>query len=287
MTDIPIVDTHVHLWDPSRLHYAWHASLPALDRPYLLDDYRRACGPLDVERVVFLECACEPAQNRDEVAMITELAAADPRLQGIVAFAPLENGDPAREELEILAANPLVKGIRRITQGEPDPDFCNRPDFVAGVKLLPTFGLTCDLCINQTQLANTTELVRACPEVSFILDHLGKPDIRSGLMEPWASGLRELASLPNVTCKLSGAVTEADHESWTDDEIQPFLKHALDCFGPDRLIYGSDWPVVTLAAEYTRWVECVAELLEPLTPTEQQNVLHDNAIHFYRLQVGG
>lgn len=283
MIDTPIVDTHVHLWDPSRLRYPWHATAPAMDRPYLLDDYRQACGPLAIERMVFLECDCDHAQNRDEVAMITELAAVEPRLEGIVAFAPLENGGAVRDELAALAANPLVKGIRRITQQESDPDFCSRPDFVAGVKLLPAFGLTCDLCIRHHQLPDVIRLVRACGEVGFILDHIGKPDIRAGGLEPWAAHLRELSSLPNVSCKLSGVVTEADTANWTYDDIRPFMQAALDCFGADRLLYGGDWPVVTLAAEYSRWAQCVERFMAPLSQAERQKILHDNAVAFYRL----
>ena len=283
MIDTPLVDTHVHLWDPNRLRYAWHAGAPALNRPFLLDDYREACGAAHVERMVFLQCDCDASQNRDEVAMVTELAATDARLQGIVAFAPLETGAAVRDELAFLAGNPLVKGIRRITQNEQDADFCNRPDFVRGVRLLPEFGLTCDMCISHIQLANTTRLVRSCPEVTFILDHIGKPDIRQGQTEPWMSDLREMAALPNVWCKLSGVVTEANHDNWSYDDVEPYMRHTLDCFGLDRLMYGGDWPVVTLAATYVRWLECVDRFLGPLSAADRRRILHDNAVSFYRL----
>jgi len=283
MMDTSITDTHVHLWNPDRLHYAWHAAEPQLARPFLLDDYRAACADANVQRVVFLECDCDPDQIHDEVAMITELAAVEPRLQGIVAQAPLENGDAVRDDLDALAANPLVKGIRRITQAEPDPDFCNRPGFVRGVQLLADFDLTCDLCINASQLNNTTRLVQSCPGVEFILDHIGKPDIRNAAFQPWATELRKLAALPNVVCKLSGVITEADHDTWCYADVQPYMQHAIDCFGPDRIIYGGDWPVLTLAATYTQWQECVQLFLAPLTIDERRQIMHDNAAAFYRL----
>ena len=216
--------------------------------------------------------------------MITELAAHEPRLQGIVAQAPLEKGAAVRDDLAALAANRLVKGVRRITQGEADPDFCNRPDFVEGVRALAEFSLTCDLCCTHSQLEPIIRLVRACPDVPFVLDHLGKPDIRSGKREPWAMQLQELASLPNAWCKLSGLVTEADPTHWTYNDIEFYLQHALACFGADRLMYGGDWPVVTLAASYSRWIECTERALDSLSARDLQKIYRDNARHFYKLE---
>lgn len=278
-----MIDTHVHLWDPARLHYAWHESARALSRAFLLDDYRQATAGLEIEAFVFLECDCAPDQRHDEVAWISELATVDSRLQGIVAQAPLELGDGVRDDLTRLAANPLVKGVRRITQAEPDPEFCNQPAFVAGVRALAEYGFTCDLCITHEQLAATTRLVASCPDVHFILDHLGKPDVRGGLRQPWASDLRALADLPNAWCKLSGVVTEADHENWTFDDIQFYLDGAIATFGPDRLIYGGDWPVVTLAAAYRQWVDCVNQALTALSASDRADILTNNARTFYRL----
>ncbi|CAN5454344.1 amidohydrolase [soil metagenome] len=284
MTDRSIVDTHVHLWDPARLRYDWLRDLPKLNRAFFTSDFQEASRASQIESFIFVECACDPSQNREEVAMVTAWAAHEPRLQGIVAQVALEKGAAIRDELAELAKNPLVKGVRRITQGEPDPNFCTQPAFVEGVRALAAFGFTCDLCITHSQLAATAELVRACPEVSFILDHLGKPDIRNGAREPWAKHLRELAALPNIWCKLSGVVTEADLTHWRHDDIAFFMEHALDCFGPDRLIYGGDWPVVTLATPYSRWVECTDRALGALPSTTRQKIYRDNALRFYRLE---
>src|SRR5262249_7468067 len=136
MPTFPIVDTHLHLWDPQRLRYPWLDNNPLLNKPYLLDDFKRACGSVEVGKMVFLQCECEVSQYVDEAAWVTSLAAKDPRIEGIVPWAPLEKGDSVRSDLEQLAANPLIKGIRRIIQFEPDIEFCLRPDFVKGVQAL-------------------------------------------------------------------------------------------------------------------------------------------------------
>ena len=152
MPNFPIIDTHLHLWDPSYLRYAWLDDNALLNKPYLLEDYRRACGPVEVAQMVFLQCECDFAQFMDEANWVTSLAQSDPRLTGIVPWAPLEGGDKARPSLEQLAANPLIKGIRRIIQFEPAPEFCLRPDFVQGVQMLPEYGFHFEICIAHQHL---------------------------------------------------------------------------------------------------------------------------------------
>lgn len=283
MPRFPIVDTHLHLWDLGRLRYPWLASEPALNRSHRMADYRAACGSVAVAKMVFLQCDCDPAQFAAECDWVTEVAQEDPRLRGIVPWAPLERGEGALPALERLAANPLVKGVRRLIQSEPDPEFCLRPDFVRGIQLLPRFGLTFDLCIKHLQLANTIRLVRQCPDVKFILDHIAKPDIKSGRLDPWRAELRELAALPNTWCKLSGLATEADHGRWTAADLRPYIDHVMTCFGPDRVLFGGDWPVSTLATDYPRWVETVDAALAGCTPDELHRVYVRNAEKFYRV----
>jgi L-fuconolactonase len=283
MPSFPIVDTHLHLWDLKRLRYPWLASVPMLNQDHLIDDYRRACGTVQVAKMVFLQCECDPAQFADEADWVTGVAAVDPRIRGIVPWAPLEKGDAAEEDLARLAANPLIKGIRRIIQFEADPEFCLQPLFVRGVQLLPRHGLSFDLCINHLQLANTIELVRRCPNVRFILDHIAKPNIKAGLLEPWRTELRELARLPHVWCKLSGLTTEADHQAWSAGDLQPYIDHVLDCFGFDRVIFGGDWPVAAQATDFPRWVRTVDEALRGASPDELHRVYVRNAEEFYRV----
>jgi L-fuconolactonase len=185
--------------------------------------------------------------------------------------------------MERLSKIPVVRGIRRITQYQPDPDYVLKPDFVAGVRLLPRYGLSCDLCIYHNQMPGIIKLVRQCPEVSFILDHIGKPGIRDGLIEPWKTHIRELASLPNVMCKLSGVTTEADHANWTREQLRPYIDHVITCFGIDRLMYGGDWPVAELAGTYTSWIEVLDWATQGLTHEERLKLFRDNGIRAYRL----
>src|SRR5688572_15198662 len=160
MPAFPIVDTHLHIWNLDRIDYPWLAAAPALNRNHLIDDFARACGSVAVSKMVFLQCECSPSQYEDELAWVTEIAAIDPRIRGIVPWAPLEKGAAVEADLARLRRNSRVKGIRRIIQFEPDPEFCLRPDFVRGVQLLPHYELSFDLCINHTKLPNTLALVR-------------------------------------------------------------------------------------------------------------------------------
>lgn len=283
MPNFPLVDTHVHLWDPGRLNYAWLAGVPALHRAFLIDDYCHACGAVQVAKIVFVQCECDPAQSAAETAWVADLARGEARIAGIVAQASLEKGANVEADLARLATNPRVKGVRRLLQSETDDAFCLRPDFVRGVQLLSKYGLTFDLCVFHRQLAGVIQLVRRCPEVRFVLDHIGKPDIKTGRLDPWRRELRELAALPNVWCKLSGLVTEADWARWTPVDLQPYIEHVVQCFGPARVMFGSDWPVSTQATATPRWVTTVDEALRGCSADELRQVYVRTGESFYRL----
>lgn len=283
MIDFPIIDTHLHLWDPKRLRYPWIDNIPLLNKPYLLEDYKKACGPVRVEKMVFLQCECVPEQSLQEAEWVTSLAQQDPRIQGIVSWAPLEKGEAARPDLERLARNRLVRGVRRIIQFDPDIAFCLRPDFVKGVQMLPDYNLSFDICISHVQMANTVRFVRQCPDVRFILDHIGKPDIKNRLLDPWSAEIRTLSEVPNVWCKVSGLVTEADHKSWTKEDLKPYIDHVIACFGFDRVVYGGDWPVAYQATDYPRWVETLTWAVSGASEAQRRKLFHDNAVTFYRL----
>lgn len=282
MTVPTIVDTHVHLWEPTQFRYAWLDGLSALDRSFTPADFSAASTSADVSKFIFVECGCESAQGLAEVDWICTLAQSERRLKGIVAHASLERGEKARPELEMLASRSLVKGVRRNLQSERDPEFCLRPEFLAGVRLLAEFGFTFDLCLRHEQLPAATELARRVPEVTFVLDHLGKPDVRNKRLQPWANDLKALAALPNVVAKVSGLTTEADWREWKAADLEPYLSHALACFGPKHLIYGSDWPVITLAGDYERWVETVRTLLS-LSKEDFVRFFRSNAERIYRV----
>ena len=282
MEKFPIVDTHVHLWHPKQLRYPWLAEVPTLNRAYLLKDYIAAYGALEIESIVFVQCDTHPDDGLKETAWVTSLAAVDPRIRGIVAWAPLEEGEQVAPFVEKLAENRLVKGIRRLIQSE-NVDFCIEPNFVSGVKVLSRYGLSFDICIFHPQLANAIRLVEQCPHVQFILDHIGKPDIKHQLFDPWKQEIATLAAFPNVHCKISGLVTEADLEKWTPADLQPYIEHVISCFGFDRVIYGSDWPVSIQASDYPRWVQTLKDAVSGCSSEALRNLFRDNAIKFYRL----
>lgn len=283
----PIVDSHVHLWDPSRMRIPWLDSVPSINQRYDLADYRAATEGLEIEGLVYLQVEVAPPYALIEARDLVELARTDPIVKAVVAWAPLEYGERARYFLEELTAlGPEVRGVRRIVQDEPDPEFCLQSDFIEGNRLLAEFGLTADLCCNFRQLGPVVELIRHCPETRFILDHIAKPNIRDGDLEPWATQMLDLGRLPNVLCKISGVATEADHESWTVEDIKPYVTHALDCFGEDRVVFGSDWPVATLAVTYHRWVDTLADLTSSWSDTARAKLFRGNACRFYRIEGG-
>jgi L-fuconolactonase len=284
MSELPIVDTHVHLWDIPQFPRPWLAALPALSRPFGLAEYRDQTAGLPIAAMVFVETAVAPSYALLEARWAVSLAAADPRLCGVVAAAPLDDGLQARPYLDALAAlGPLVKGVRRNLQDERDPAFCQRPDLVAGVRLLAAYDYSFDICIRHDQLPAVATLVRACPAVSFVLDHLGKPAIRDQQLDPWRDQLAAFAELPNVACKLSGLVTEADWQRWQPEDLAPYITHALEVFGPNRVLFGGDWPVVTLASSYRRWVETLDALTAKHSADDRRRLWSDNARRWYRL----
>ena len=256
-----IVDTHLHLWNPSMLRYPWLDEIPLLNKPYLLADYDRAIAGHPVTRMIFVQCEVDPAEFREEAAWIASLAEADDRIVGIVPWAPLEYGDTVAPELDAFAENPLIKGVRRIIQFEDDPAFCLRDSFVRGVQLLGERGLHFEICLKgDEQFTNCVELVRRCPDVRFLLNHVGKPFIERQVYEPWSSLMRELAALPNTWCKVSGMVNEADTSAWVTADLTPFFETVIATFGWQRVMFGGDWPVALLATSYDRWVNTLASL---------------------------
>ncbi len=284
MPSFPIVDAHVHLWNPSKYRIPWLDGIPSLNRPLELDAYDQALTGTAVESIVYLQVEVAPPYSLLEARDIVALGETDPRVRGVVAWAPLEFGEQVRYYLdELVKLGNRIKGVRRIVQDEPDPDFSLQPGFIRGTQLLGEYGLSSDLCCKFHQMAQQVELVRRCPQTQFILDHIGKPNIRDGQFEPWVSHIRALAALPNVVCKISGVVTEADLAGWTVEDVKPFVLHALEHFGEDRVVFGSDWPVVTLAATHNRWVETLDALTSDWSETAKRKLWSGNAMRFYRL----
>jgi L-fuconolactonase len=283
MPDFPIIDSHVHLYDPALLSYPWLRGNAVLDQPSLMRRFDAERGGVEVEALVFVEVAVERGQHIEEAARIEALAAVDPRIAAIVAHAPVDKGEGVGADLDALAANSRLRGVRRLIQGEVDPGICLAPDFIAGVRQVGERGLVFDLCVKHWAMVFVIELVRRCPEVTFVLDHIGKPGIALGLREPWWSQIAELAALPNVVCKLSGVITEADHGAWGEADLAPYIARTLDCFGCERVMFGSDWPVSELTHRYADWVAIVDRALEPYGEAGRRAVFRETAIRSYSL----
>lgn len=282
MPDFAIVDTHVHFWDGGINRVSWTAQLPAIDRPFLPADLDADSRAVALEAIVVVEADVDAGLYLKEAAWVAELARSETRLKAVVAHAPLQFGDAVGSELEKLAAHDIVKGVRRLVQGQHAHALCSDEGFRRAVRMLPRFDFHFELCLLHDQLGPVLDLVRACPEVRFVLDHIAKPPIKAGLKDPWWHEIAELAALANVDCKISGVATEADHAAWSEDQLRPYLDRALDVFGPDRVLFGSDWPVMRLAVAYPRWVEIVDRAVADWSEADRRRLYVENARRVYR-----
>ena len=284
MPDFPIVDAHVHLYDPARISYPWMRDVPALDAAHLPERFFAEHGKVEVEALVFVEVNAAAGEHLAEACFVDSAAATEPRIQAIVACLPLGQTASISPDLEALAAMPRVKGVRTLIQTHLDePGWALQPHFVQNVRAVADYDLSFDLCLYHPQLRDVITLVRQCPAVRFVLDHIGKPGIRDGLLQPWMSELKILADEPNVCCKISGVVTEADHAHWTEAQVTPYIDHAIECFGFERTMFGGDWPVSTLATSYQRWVDVVDQVLKGASEAERRQLYRDTATAFYQL----
>ena len=282
LAPLGIVDAHVHFWDPSALRYPWLGGLPALDRPFLPAAYASATSGIPINGMILVEANCLPHETLGEVAFFEQVAAADSRVAGIVAFASLTEPKELDSTLDALAARPVAKGIRHNIQGEP-AGFCTQSSFVEGVRKAGSRGLTFDLCATHDQLREVLELVRLCPNTRFVLDHCGKPAIRDRLLDPWRTDIADLGECSNVWCKLSGLVTEASRTEWREADLVPYASHVVDAFGTERVMYGSDWPVLTLATGYGAWFGFIEWFTKRWSEAERRNFYRDNDRRVYGL----
>lgn len=283
MLPFPIVDAHLHIWDTRHLPYSWLNDVPALNKSHLVEDFRAASSGVEIEQLVFVQAEVDATHFVEEAEWVAAQMKVDPRIVAQVPWAPLEKGTAAAEDLDRLVQIDGVRGIRRIIQFEDDLEFCLRPDFIEGVRLLPKYGLSFDICIDHRHMANTIEFARRCPDVPMVLDHIGKPAVAYGQMQPWADQIRELASLDHVFLKMSGVATEADHVNWTKEELRPYMETALEAFGPARTMFGGDWPVSTQAIAYPEWIETLLWALGDMSEDDLRRLFRDTAKSFYGL----
>ncbi|MBF4163347.1 amidohydrolase family protein [Nocardioides acrostichi] len=272
-----VIDSHVHFWDPASRRHPWLDEVPALFRPMLPGQYQQQAPRSD--GLVFVEADCEESAATGEVAWIESLAASGVPVLGIVAAVRLESPD-VEESLAALARRPLVVGVRRLLQDER-AGFCLDTGLLRGVRAAGDHGLAVDLCVRSHQLVELVELARLCPSTTLVLDHCGKPRIGSGDLDRWTGDLERLAAHEHVVCKLSGLATEAS--GGAEPLIAEYLRRALDVFGPDRVLFGSDWPVCTLETTWFTWHATVTRVVQELSPAEQAAVMGGNAERFYRL----
>lgn len=277
----PYVDSHVHFWDPTTLSYGWLSGL-SINRPFLPADLSEASRGFNLEKIVFVQADASGDSAVAEVEWVRDLAESEPRIAAIVADAPLEKREEAEPHLDQLTQFPLVKGVRRLIQGK-GLGYATQDAFVHGVQQVGARGLRFDICLFHPQMNDAIELVDRCPDVMFVLDHIGKPAIGDQILDPWAEQIGELARRENVWCKLSGMVTETDHEDWRLEDLRPYAERVLEVFGSGRVMFGSDWPVVTLAGTYGHWSEAARSLIDELSDDEQDQILYSNASHFYAL----
>ncbi|MEU3345243.1 amidohydrolase family protein [Streptomyces sp. NPDC006700] len=281
------VDAHHHVWDLSIRDQEWIAGprLQPLRRNFTMDDLVPRAEAAGVARTVLVQTVTVPEETPELLA----LAAGHDLIAGVVGWTDLTRPDVADElaRLRALPGGRFLKGIRHQVQGEPDPGWLLRADVRRGLAAVADAGLAYDLVVLPHQLPACAEAAAILPELTFVLDHLGKPPIVSGELEPWAGAVRALAGRPNTVCKLSGMVTEADLTSWTPADLRPYAEVALDAFGPDRLLYGSDWPVCTLTAPYEEVLTTARDLTSALTEHERTAVFGGTAELVYDLAQSG
>lgn len=274
------IDAHHHFWRYSPREYGWISdSMSVLRRDYLPDDLRREASAAGADGVVSVQAR----QTLEETDWLLDLAGQNAGfIRGVVGWVPLVSETVGRDLIRY-AGRSKLKAVRHVLQDEPDEDYMLRDDFNRGVAMLKDFGLRYDILIFGRHLPQAIRLVDRHPKQTFVLDHIAKPRVRAGELWPWRENLKELARRPNVYCKLSGVVTEADHRNWTPQHLRPYMDVALEAFGSRRLMFGSDWPVCLLACGYRRWHQIVKEFASKLTPDEQERIFEKTAVEAYGL----
>lgn len=284
--NVPILDTHQHLIYPDRWPYSWTRDLPALaNKPFHYEDYLEAARDTGIAATVFMESTPDDPHWQEEAPFVHELSRQPGSLiRGIIANCRPEDAEgfvPYVEQLRERLGNRLV-GLRRFLHAVPD-DTSEPPHFAANLRRLAGWNLTFDLCVFARQLPIAIRLARACPEVQFILDHCGVPDIAGGGLDPWRSHISELARLPNVACKISGVLAYCRPDQAKLETVRPYVEHCLEAFGWGRVVWGSDWPVVTLTSTLRDWVAVSRAIVANESEEHQRALFHENACRIYRV----
>ena len=278
-----IIDAHHHLWQRSRGDYDWldartNPDLAPIERDYLLEDYRPIAAAHAISGSVVVQAAQTEAETRWLLARAHESAHL---IRGVVGWIDMAAPDAA-EKLGRLARDQLLRSIRPMLQDIPDVDWVLQPRLDPAFRVLIDLDLSFDILIRPQHLASSLALLTRYPDLRAIVDHCAKPDIARRMWQPWADGIRKIAMETNAWCKLSGLATEAS-PGWKADDLRPYVDHVIECFGPQRIVWGSDWPVMTLNADYGAWLNATRQLMSRLSPTDQAAIMARNAVRFYRL----
>ena len=278
------IDSHQHFWQLGKpFDYGWLAApnLAEIRRDFLPEDLEPLIRAERIGRTIFVQTQHDVEENR----WVLELAEHHPFIAGVVGWVDLASKDCERQLLEF-RQSPRFVGVRHIVQDEPDDDFLVRDAIIRGLKVLEKHGVPFDLLLYVKHLHHIPTLARAMPDLPMVIDHLAKPRIKHHSQEDWLPGFREASTYPNVYCKLSGMVTEADWNNWKSDDLRPYVHHAMDFFGPDRLMFGSDWPVCELAATYEEVHEALVDAIGPISKTERHAIFGGTAARFYGIELG-
>jgi predicted TIM-barrel fold metal-dependent hydrolase len=288
----PVIDTHQHLWDLGKFRLPWQKDEPKLAKNHLMADYLAATAdlgmvggvPARIVKTVYMEVDVDPAQQSDEAAYVLDLCARadNPMVAAVISGRPSSDG--FARYLDQFKDSTVIKGIRQVLHGPTPAGYCLDKQFIRGIRLLGQRDLSFDLCMRPGELLDAAKLIDACPDTHFILDHCGNGDVQAKDRSQWERDIAAVAKRKNVVGKVSGIVVTATPERWTADDLAPIIKHTLEVFGPDRVMFGGDWPVCTKTATFKQWFQALAQIVAGRSADEQRKLFHDNAVRFYRLE---
>jgi L-fuconolactonase len=292
-TVFPVIDTHQHLWDLSKFRLPWQKNEPKLAKNHLMSDYLAATAdlgnvdgrPARIVKTVYMEVDVEPSQQTEEAKYVLDLCsrADNPMVAAVISGRPASDG--FAKYLDAFQNSVCIKGVRQVLHGPGTPaGYCLDKKFIQGIRLLGERDLSFDLCMRPGELRDAAKLIDECPQTRFILDHCGNGDVQAKDRSQWEKDMAAVAERKNVVCKVSGIVVTAKPEKWTADDLAPIVKHTLDVFGPDRVMFGGDWPVCTKTATFRQWFQALAAIVGGRSAEEKRKLFHDNALRFYRLE---
>jgi len=284
---IPIIDTHQHLWDLSKLKLNWLEEAPTLNRNFLMADYLKATEGLNIVKTVYMEVDADPDDHKAEAEYVIDLCQRDDNPMAAAVISGRPNSREFKDYITPLAANQYIKGVRQILHvPAAERGLCLEPQFVRSIRLLGKLGLSYDLCMRPGEIVDGVKLIEKCPQTRFVIDHCGNMPVQStdtALRKTWMKGMQAAASHENVVCKISGIIVTADKDNWKPADLAPNVNFCMETFGEDRAYFAGDWPVCTLTASYREWADALKWIVRDRSATFQRKLFHDNAAKFYEI----